>query len=78
MNSNSRPRHFKLENKPTWSTKVVPANVVKGGYNTNNITNNTNSPIYVNVEVNQDPLGQVVNTIKTFSGGSKNAYNYGG
>lgn len=57
---------------------VVPANVVKGGYNTNNITNNTNSPIYVNVEVQQDPLGQVVNTIKTFSGGSKNAYNYGG
>lgn len=38
------------------------------------------SPI-VNVEVNNsmelDPLGQVVNNVKTFSGGSKNDYNYG-
>lgn len=38
------------------------------------------SPI-VNVVVNnnmeQDPLGQMVNNIKTFSGGSKNDYNYG-
>jgi hypothetical protein len=25
----------------------------------------------------QDPLGQMVNDIKTFSGGSKNDYNYG-
>ena len=30
---------------------------------------------YVNMK--QDPLGQMVNDIKTFSGGSKNDYNYG-
>lgn len=31
-----------------------------------------------NVNVEQDPLGQMVRDIKTFSGGSKNDYNYGG
>lgn len=38
------------------------------------------SPEFVNntyVEVKQDPLGQVVNTIKTFQSGAKNDYNYG-
>lgn len=41
----------------------------------------TNLSPQVNVVVNnnmeQDPLGQMVNNIKTFSGGSKNDYNYG-
>lgn len=36
-----------------------------------NIVNNN----YVNIK--QDPLGQMVNEIKTFSGGSKNDFNYG-
>ena len=36
-----------------------------------NIVNNN----YVNIK--QDPLGQMVNDIKTFSGGSKNDFNYG-
>ena len=47
------------------------------------LTNNASthySPV-VNVMVNNnmeiDPLGQVVNNIKTFSGGAKNDYNYG-
>lgn len=31
----------------------------------------------VNVSQTQDPLGRVVNDIKTFSGGAKNDYNYG-
>lgn len=31
-----------------------------------------------NVNLEQDPLGQMVNNIKTFSGGAKNDYNYGG
>ena len=38
------------------------------------------SPTVVNnVEVNmqQDPLGQMVRDVKTFSGGAKNDYNYG-
>ena len=36
------------------------------------------SPI-INVQVNvkQDPLGRMVQDIKTFSGGAKNDYNYG-
>lgn len=41
----------------------------------------TNLSPQVNVTVNNnmetDPLGQVVNNIKTFAGGSKNDYNYG-
>ena len=42
--------------------------------------NNTLSPIinvYNDVNVKQDALGQLVNDIKTFSGGSKQDYNYG-
>jgi phage-related protein len=39
---------------------VVPANVVKGGYNTNNITNNNNNPIILNLtteaKVNEEVL----------------------
>lgn len=33
--------------------------------------------VYNNVNVEQDPLGQMVSNIKTFSGGAKNDYNYG-
>lgn len=44
-------------------------------------TSSTNISPSVNVVVNsnyeQDPLGQMVNKVKTFSGGSKNDYNYG-
>lgn len=44
-------------------------------------TSSTNMSPNVNVVVNsnyeQDPLGQMVNKRKTFSGGSKNDYNYG-
>lgn len=42
--------------------------------------NNTLSPninVMNNVNVETDPLGQVVSKIKTFSGGAKNDYNYG-
>lgn len=39
-------------------------------YTPNVIVNN-------NINMRQDPLGQMVNDIKTFSGGSKNDYNYG-
>lgn len=38
------------------------------------------SPNIINnnyVDIQQDPLGQMVNNIKTFSGGAKNDYNYG-
>lgn len=33
--------------------------------------------VVVNSHYEQDPLGQMVNTIKTFSNGAKNDYNYG-
>lgn len=36
-----------------------------------------NVNVYNNVNVEQDPLGQVVSNIKTFSGGAKNDYNFG-
>lgn len=36
-----------------------------------------NVNVYNNVDVKQDPLGQMVNNIKTYSGGAKNDYNYG-
>lgn len=42
--------------------------------------NNTLSPkvnVINNVNVETDPLGQMVSKIKTFSGGAKNDYNYG-
>ena len=42
--------------------------------------NNTLSPnlnVVVNNNMEVDPLGQVVNKIKTFSGGAKNDYNWG-
>lgn len=42
--------------------------------------NNSLSPsinVQNNVSMETDPLGQVVNKIKTFSGGSRNDYNYG-
>lgn len=38
------------------------------------------SPNIINnnyVDIQQDPLGQMVNSIKTYSGGAKNDYNYG-
>ena len=45
-------------------------------------SSSTNLSPQINVVVNnnmeQDPLGQMVNNIKTFSGGCKNDYNYGG
>ena len=44
-------------------------------------TSSVNLSPNVNVEVynsyKQDPLGQMVSDVKTFSGGSKNDYNYG-
>lgn len=40
-------------------------------------TYNPNIQVYNNVNIEQDPLGQVVSNIKTFSGGAKNDYNFG-
>lgn len=40
-------------------------------------TINPNIQVYNNVNIEQDPLGQMVRTIKTYSGGSPNDYNYG-
>lgn len=41
----------------------------------NNLSPNVN--VVVNNTYETDPLGQMVNTIKTFSNGAKNDYNYG-
>lgn len=45
------------------------------GTSSTNMTPNVN--VVVNSNYEQDPLGQMVNKRKTFSGGSKNDYNYG-
>ena len=62
---------------------VVPKkfNPYANGINTQTMGAMQNSSqkqiINVYVESNTDPLGQVVNSIKTFGGGAKNDYNYG-
>lgn len=62
---------------------VVPKkfNPYANGINTQTMgaMNNSNTKQVINVYANfeTDPLGQVVSTIKTFSGGAKNDYNYG-
>lgn len=43
----------------------------------NSLRAGNNNNIVVNVSVKQDPLGRMVQDIKTFSGGAKNDYNYG-
>lgn len=45
------------------------------GTASNNLSPSVN--VTVNNNMTTDPLGQVVNTIKTYSGGAKNDYNYG-
>lgn len=40
-------------------------------------TYNPDIQVYNNVNIEQDPLGQLVHNIKTYSGGSPNDYNYG-
>lgn len=62
---------------------VVPKkfNPYANGINTQTMgaMNNSNTKQVINVYANfeTDPLGQVVSSIKTFSGGAKNDYNYG-
>jgi hypothetical protein len=41
-------------------------------------TYNPNMVINVQNNMKFDPLGQVVSNIKTYSGGAKNDFNYGG
>ena len=54
----------------TFGISPQLANSSALNYTPNVVVNNT-------VNMKQDPLGQIVNDIKTFSGGSKNDYNYG-
>ena len=45
--------------------------------NSSALHSSPNVNVVNNISMKQDPLGQMVNDIKTFSGGSKNDYNYG-
>lgn len=59
----------------TLQDQINSMGTLNGGYG---IT--SNSPVINNniqVNVKQDPLGRLVQDIKTFSGGAKNDYNYG-
>jgi tape measure domain-containing protein len=44
---------------------------------TNGMHYSPNVNVVNNVDIKQDPLGQMVNNIKTYAGGAKNDYNYG-
>lgn len=46
-------------------------------YGTSSANMSPNVNVVVNSNYEQDPLGQMVSKVKTFSGGSKNDYNYG-
>lgn len=59
-----------MENSLMKNFTLDPALANSLHYSPNVIVNN-------NVSVESDPLGQTVRTIKTFSGGAKNDYNYG-
>ena len=54
----------------TFSVSPQLANSSSLHYSPNVVVNTVNN-------INQDPLGRMVNDIKTFSGGAKNDYNYG-
>lgn len=65
---------------PILLSKVANLADVMSMSPTLNGTVNSMSPnvnVIVNNSYEQDPLGQMVNTIKTFSNGAKNDYNYG-
>ena len=78
-------------NKQTGTITRQMAGIVKGmeqqlAMNTSlspNVSSSTSTHFSPNIQVNvqnnmtTDPLGQVVNKVKTFSGGAKNDYNYG-
>ena len=46
-------------------------------YGSSSLNLSPNVNVYVENNMSQDPLGQFVNDVKTFSGGSKNDYSYG-
>lgn len=54
----------------TFGLSPQVANTTALNYNPNVVVNNQ-------ISMKQDPLGQMVSNIKTFSGGAKNDYNYG-
>ena len=47
-------------------------------YGNSSLNMSPNVNVVVNNNMKQDPLGQMVNEMKTFSNGAKNDYNYGG
>lgn len=46
-------------------------------YGSSSMNMSPNVNLVVNNDIQQDPLGQMVSNVKTFSGGAKNDYNYG-
>lgn len=46
-------------------------------YGSSSMNMSPNVNLVVNNNIQQDPLGQMVSNVKTFSGGAKNDYNYG-
>lgn len=46
-------------------------------YGSSSMNMSPNVNLVINNDIQQDPLGQMVSNVKTFSGGAKNDYNYG-
>ena len=56
---------------------AIPISLSPNLYGNTSTNLSPNINVINNVNVEQDPLGQMVKNIKTFSGGSKNDFNYG-
>lgn len=73
-NSLDKASPFLIDKVNSLASAMSMSPTLNGNVN-NNLSPNMN--VVVNNQMEIDPLGQVVNQIKTFSNGAKNDYNYG-
>lgn len=73
-NSLDKASPFLIDKVNSLASAMNMSPTLNGNVN-NNLSPNMN--VVVNNQMEIDPLGQVVNQIKTFSNGAKNDYNYG-
>lgn len=74
VNSLDKASPFLIDKVNDLASAMNMSPTLNGNVN-NNLSPNMN--VIVNNQMEIDPLGQVVNQIKTFSNGAKNDYNYG-
>ena len=69
-----------MKNKVMGTLNGIFTDMVDFSPNVNGSMSNNFSPsvnVVNNISMEQDPLGQMVRKVKTFSGGAKNDFNYG-